>query len=1076
MKQKTRWILLLGMWMGIHGLYGQTPNFQTKHIENLLATDSLTAAKNQIQKAIAYYQSVKNYDSLVRYIPLAASLKLNQQQQNLSIAQAQQLTEYIVRNGNHHVAKKALQELAWLHSNYGNSQMAYELLVRALAFAEKMNQPQVAEIHDIEYSLGYNASGMGNFQLAKKHYNKALRLQNQYDAQDYVSFQIIYNALGGIMWYESQLDSSAYYFEKSVEVLAKTDNTDLLNQYYRPALVKMNLSILMNAQGKNYRAISYVQEAIQGYERFIQQSSDEGRVFQAKKHQLIAIENLASFYNTIGEHQKTQYLIEYAYQKKQRLFDKDNINLVISQILLSEAKMANLDGQGAWDLIQQAVAILEKNPQQSLYWYAAALATKGQAAELLHQTDTAFTYYQKAESVYRQVMKGQYTKDHMDQLLEFSLFYAKNNYSDKALPLATEIYQLTKKNDFKNTLQDLYHTINLAEVYYLLKDYPQAIYYSQEALRFQPDSLHATTDSILWVYRKPKALLINSQAQYRAAPQLSQPLLENLLQQMEEGISILDQRRQSVVNHQDVTLLLAENAQLFDFAKKIQWELYRLTQNQRYLDDLLTLHESSIYYRIRSRLHLRETDSSAIIPQNILQREQTLKSKITQSLHTEKGNLKPFFEAQQLWKQFLDSLQQDYPKYYKMKYASVVTQLEGIQQNIEPQTTLIRYLFIDEQLFVVVLTNSHKQIIALDYPPIKNHINEIPKHSFDAITTGQLLYELYQHLWLPLESYLHTEKLIIIPDGELFNLSFEILTPTPIQNFDQLATHSLLSQYVISYNYSLLMVNPKSWDKSYTTNYIAFAPVFNTEMKEQYLCNMADSTAIDESYLTLLPQPFSKQLVINYAQLFDGTYFIHDQAVKNLFVQQANQHKIIHIATHAESNNISPELSRLIFAKNNSFNPLEDNSLYTYEIYNIPLTSNLTILTACETGKPTHQPGEGMISLAHAFNFAGSKSILTSLWEIDEESSSTLVDYFYSNLKKGMDKDRALQQAKLTYLTNHQGRTVAPEYWAGLVLIGDTTAIAFNSSNTFPSLLLGIVLLLVCIIIFYYFFKKRRSQ
>lgn len=75
-----------------------------------------------------------------------------------------------------------------------------------------------------------------------------------------------------------------------------------------------------------------------------------------------------------------------------------------------------------------------------------------------------------------------------------------------------------------------------------------------------------------------------------------------------------------------------------------------------------------------------------------------------------------------------------------------------------------------------------------------------------------------------------------------------------------------------------------------------------------------------------------------------------------------------------------------------------------------------------------------------------------------------------------MDKDRALQQAKLTYLTNHQGRTVAPEYWAGLVLIGDTTAIAFNSSNTFPSLLLGIVLLLVCIIIFYYFFKKRRSQ
>lgn len=1073
MKRGVRLTILLGMWISTGWLYGQAADFQTKHIESLLAADSLPQAKNQIQAAIAYYQSVKNYDSLVRYIPLTASLKLNQHRQDKSIAQAQHLTEYIVRSGHPKTAKNALQELAWLHANYSNSQTAYDLLLRALAYAEKMNQPQQAEFHDIQYSLGYNASGMGNFQLAKKHYHKALQLQNQYDAQDFVSFQIIYNAMGGIMWHESKLDSSSYYFEKSLEVLAKTDKTDLLNQYYRPALVKMNLSILMNAQGKNYQAIGYVQEAIQGFGNFIQQSADEGRVFQAKKHQLVAIENLASFYNTIGEHKKTQHLIEYAYQKKQDLFDKDNINLVISQILLAEAKLANLDGEGAWELSHQAVETLEKNPEQNRYWYAAALATKGQAAEMLHLPDTAFTYFQKAETAYRQVMKGKYTKDHMDRLLEFSLFYAKNNYPEKALRLATEIYHFTKQNDFKNTLQDLYHTINLAEVHYHLQDYSQAMHYSQEALRFQPDTLHSTTDSILWVYRKPRALLINSQAQYRAAPQHNQAFLENLLRQIEEGLTILDQRKQTVVNHEDVSLLLAENAQLFDFAKKIQWELYRLSRDPRYLDELLTLHESSIYYRIRSRLHLRETDSSANMPQEIIQREQALKSQITQSLQTEKGSLNSFFDAQQQWKQFLDSLQHDYPKYYKMKYATVVTQLSGIQQNIAPNTTLIRYLFIDEQLYAVVLTHSTRKIVALDYPPVKNHINQIPKNSFDATTTGLLLYELYQHLWQPFEPYLQTEKVVIIPDRELFNLSFEILTPTRIQSFEQLATHSLLARYIISYNYSLLMVNAESTTENYPTDYVAFAPVFTAEMKDHYRCSLPDSTALDQSYLTLLPQPFSKQLVINYAEQFRGTYFIHDQAVKDRFVQQANQHKIIHIATHAESNNISPELSRLIFAKNNQNDPLEDNSLYTYEIYNIPLTSDLTILTACETGKPTHQPGEGMISLAHAFNYAGSKSILTSLWEIDEASSSILVDYFYTNLKKGMDKDRALQQAKLTYLANHHGRTVAPEYWAGLVLLGDTSPVAIRSSESFFPVLLGLIILGGALI-FYYFLKKRR--
>ena len=81
-----------------------------------------------------------------------------------------------------------------------------------------------------------------------------------------------------------------------------------------------------------------------------------------------------------------------------------------------------------------------------------------------------------------------------------------------------------------------------------------------------------------------------------------------------------------------------------------------------------------------------------------------------------------------------------------------------------------------------------------------------------------------------------------------------------------------------------------------------------------------------------------------------------------MFTSEAKEHKIIHIGTHAESNNVSPELSRLIFAKNiTDSTSTEDNSLYIYEIYNQNLSSNLAILTACETGKPAYQPGEGMI-------------------------------------------------------------------------------------------------------------------
>jgi len=191
-----------------------------------------------------------------------------------------------------------------------------------------------------------------------------------------------------------------------------------------------------------------------------------------------------------------------------------------------------------------------------------------------------------------------------------------------------------------------------------------------------------------------------------------------------------------------------------------------------------------------------------------------------------------------------------------------------------------------------------------------------------------------------------------------------------------------------------------------------------------------------------LPQPFSEELVKQYSKIFNGRYFVNENASKDLFINQAKEHKIIHIGTHAESNNLSPELSRLIFAKKvEDKENYDENSLYSYEIYNIDLSSNLAILTACETGKPTYQAGEGMISLAHAFNYAGSESILTSLWEIDEESSAKIVKLFYDNLSKGMPKDEALRQAKLSYIETAEGRTAAPQYWAGLVLIGDTAPI-----------------------------------
>jgi CHAT domain-containing protein len=274
----------------------------------------------------------------------------------------------------------------------------------------------------------------------------------------------------------------------------------------------------------------------------------------------------------------------------------------------------------------------------------------------------------------------------------------------------------------------------------------------------------------------------------------------------------------------------------------------------------------------------------------------------------------------------------------------------------------------------------------------------------------------------------------------------------------------------------LFLIEDESKTIGFDKNFIGFAPEFTSKMKTDYTLKIKDSITMDRTYLTLLPQPFSKNLAQNSSKFFTGESFINEKASKQLFTQHAKEHKIIHIGTHAESNNVSPELSRLIFAKNvKDSMASEDNSLYTYEIYNQNLSSNLAILTACETGKPTYQAGEGMISLAHAFNYAGSESILTSLWKIDEQSSAAIIENFYGYIKNGLPKDEALQKAKLDYIATAKGRTLSPQYWAGLVLIGDTLPIHLTSTSYFWYWMLGGLLVIFFLLVLLIKIKRSAS-
>jgi hypothetical protein len=117
----------------------------------------------------------------------------------------------------------------------------------------------------------------------------------------------------------------------------------------------------------------------------------------------------------------------------------------------------------------------------------------------------------------------------------------------------------------------------------------------------------------------------------------------------------------------------------------------------------------------------------------------------------------------------------------------------------------------------------------------------------------------------------------------------------------------------------------------------------------------------------------------------------------------------------------------------------EDGFLNTYEIYNMKYNARLAVLSSCKTGYGKIQKGEGVMSLARGFMYAGCPSIVMTLWEVSDKSGARLMKDFYKSLKKGKTKTSSLRDAKLEFLRKADQLKAHPFFWSTYVAIGDSS-------------------------------------
>jgi CHAT domain-containing protein len=148
------------------------------------------------------------------------------------------------------------------------------------------------------------------------------------------------------------------------------------------------------------------------------------------------------------------------------------------------------------------------------------------------------------------------------------------------------------------------------------------------------------------------------------------------------------------------------------------------------------------------------------------------------------------------------------------------------------------------------------------------------------------------------------------------------------------------------------------------------------------------------------------------------------------------QYQIVHFATHAFLNSEHPELSGIVLTMVDRNGVSTNGLMPLHDIYNLELSSELTVLSACQTALGKEIKGEGIVGLAHGFMAAGSKSVVASLWKVDDRATAALMaDFYEAMFDKGMPPAAALRFAKLKMMRDKQWS--APYYWAGFELQGE---------------------------------------
>lgn len=485
----------------------------------------------------------------------------------------------------------------------------------------------------------------------------------------------------------------------------------------------------------------------------------------------------------------------------------------------------------------------------------------------------------------------------------------------------------------------------------------------------------------------------------------------------------------------DAKLFLKKKSQdVYGGAIRVCLQLQQLQPNSGYLEEAFMITEKGKASIMAANLQQKNGVRHAGIDPSFLQAERNIKFAIArldvkaeqlkdnaalEKLATEKAGYE--IELSRLQKQME---QNDH--YFQLKYEENHSNIAELRKYLKKGQAVFSFFATTEALHVFAFTSSDFRYACIHgtdslQTEITAWVNTL-KTAGDGkkFNPGMWGQRLYTHLVKPMQLLAPgADEWIVIPDGSLCLLPFESLP-------DGNSGKTLLQTTTISYQFSTRFI-PKNLavtDHREPSDILSFAP---------FAAKGADYKQPGYDFIGRLPGS-GKEI-----EALKGIAFLNQQATKTNFLQRAGSCPIIHLATHAVADPDNPAASFIAFYPEK--NTPQENCLYLEEIYGLNLDAcKLVIVSACETGKGELVNNEGVMSLGRAFAYAGCEASINSLWQADDKATTAILRQFHVYLQQGYSKSKALQKAKLDYISS-DALYKSPAYWANLVITGNTDAV-----------------------------------